>query len=954
MTAHGSPRSGLADAARLSTRRRLLRLFLALLFVGSWAPGSAAEPNTARATDEGIDLSTPFTRPDQPSNLDSRLHAVDVAARSGFAAGVRAANEQELRVSGGLVRVVVTAEGGLAPARAAVLAVGGRLDGEYADLVQAYVPISRLEDLAEQPAVTWVRPPAMPVAAAVTDEGVAETNAPSWHADGFTGAGVKVGIIDLGFIGYPTAQASGDLPAVTTADFGCGGVQTFTNHGTAVASIVHKMAPDAQLYLICIASDVDLGLATTYAIGQGITIVNHSVVWINTSRGDGTGAAGTPDAIVATARASGILWVNGAGNHAQVHWSGGFVDADADRNHEFAPGNEGNQIHLATGEVACVFLKWDAWPTTFLDYDLGLFSFEAQDFVAASVNDQSTGPLEPTEALCYQNNSFGQNFAIVIQRFTDPPAPSPRMDLFVSDPQDPLQFQTAAGSILEPGSSPNAMAAGAICWQTDGLEFFSSRGPNIAGLVKPDIAGQDAASSPVYGPASGCNQGFLGTSAAAPHVSGAAALVKEANPGFTPAQLQSFLEGRALDLGTVGKDNSFGWGRLWLGTAIPEPASGATYFPLDPVRLLDTRFDVGLTDPFMKGAPQTFDVAGLGGVPNEAVAVTGNLTATGMTAAGFVFLGPNPMANPPSSTLNFPVGDNRANGVTVALSATGTLSATFNGPAPGNSTHLIFDVTGFFLPDDTGATYFPLTPTRLLDTRNGTGGLAGPFVKGVPQTFEVTGLGGVPAEATAVTGNLTATGMTAAGFVFLGPEEQPSPISSTLNFPMGDNRANGVTVALSDDGTLSATFDGAAAGKSTHLIFDVTGYFLPDDSGASFVPLTPARLLDTRTGNGLAGPFAKGTPRTFQVTGRGGVPGNATAVTGNLTATGMNAAGFAFLGPDPLPNPPSSTLNFPVGDSRANGLTVRLGTGGTLSGTFNGAPAGKSTHLIFDVTGYFR
>jgi hypothetical protein len=347
-------------------------------------------------------------------------------------------------------------------------------------------------------------------------------------------------------------------------------------------------------------------------------------------------------------------------------------------------------------------------------------------------------------------------------------------------------------------------------------------------------------------------------------------------------------------------------------------------------------------------------VSGLAGIPAEAVAVTGNQTATGMTAAGFVFLGPNPMANPPSSTLNFPVGDNRANGVTVALSATGTLSATFNGPGAGNSTHLIFDVTGYFLPDDTGATFFPLAPTRLLDTRNATGNLPGPFVKGTPQTFQVTGLGGVPDEATAVTGNLTATGMTAAGFVFLGPEEQPSPTSSTLNFPMGDNRANGVTVALSDDGTLSATFDGAAAGKSTHLIFDVTGYFLPDDSGASFVPLTPARLLDTRTGNGLAGPFAKGTPRTFQVTGRGGVPGNATAVTGNLTATGMNAAGFAFLGPDPLPNPPSSTLNFPVGDSRANGLTVRLGTGGTLSGTFNGAPAGKSTHLIFDVTGYFR
>jgi hypothetical protein len=205
-----------------------------------------------------------------------------------------------------------------------------------------------------------------------------------------------------------------------------------------------------------------------------------------------------------------------------------------------------------------------------------------------------------------------------------------------------------------------------------------------------------------------------------------------------------------------------------------------------------------------------------------------------------------------------------------------------------------------------------------------------------------------------VTGNLTATGMTAAGFVFLGPEPDPTPGSSTLNFPIGDNRANGVTVALGDDGSLSATFDGSAAGNSTHLVFDVTGYFVHDDSGATFVPLTPARLLDTRTGNGLAGPFVKGTPRTFQVTGRGGVPTDATGVTGNLTATGMSAAGFVFLGPDPIANPSSSTLNFPVGDSRANGVTVALGTGGKLSATFAGPTAGHTTHLIFDVTGYFR
>ena len=120
--------------------------------------------------------------------------------------------------------------------------------------------------------------------------------------------------------------------------------------------------------------------------------------------------------------------------------------------------------------------------------------------------------------------------------------------------------------------------------------------------------------------------------------------------------------------------------------------------------------------------------------------------------------------------------------------------------------------------------------------------------------------------------------------------------------------------------------------------------------GATFVPLTPARLLDSRFGNGLSGPFNAGVPRTFQVTGRGGVPANATAVTGNLTATNQTQAGFVFLGPDPVASPTSSTLNFPLGDTRANGVTVALSSTGTLSATFG---YGGSTDLIFDVTGYF-
>ncbi len=76
--------------------------------------------------------------------------------------------------------------------------------------------------------------------------------------------------------------------------------------------------------------------------------------------------------------------------------------------------------------------------------------------------------------------------------------------------------------------------------------------------------------------------------------------------------------------------------------------------------------------------------------------MTGNLTVTGQTGDGYLYVGPNAMNDPTSSTLNFPVGDDRANGVTVALGG-GSLGVTFVAPAPGPTAQVIFDVTGYFL-----------------------------------------------------------------------------------------------------------------------------------------------------------------------------------------------------------------------------------------------------------------
>jgi hypothetical protein len=384
--------------------------------------------------------------------------------------------------------------------------------------------------------------------------------------------------------------------------------------------------------------------------------------------------------------------------------------------------------------------------------------------------------------------------------------------------------------------------------------------------------------------------------------------------------------------------------------APPPPAEPSTYTPVTPARLLDTRTGNGLSGRFTSRSPRTFDVAGRGGVPADATAVTGNLTVTQQTSEGYLALGPIPDGTPSTSTLNFPVGDTRANNVTVRLSAAGGLSAVFVGTS-GARTHVVFDVTGYFREGTAGARFTALNPTRVLDTRDDLG-LAGPFQTGDPRTFAVAGEGGVPSGALAVAGNLTVTAQTHSGHVSLGPDADPTPNTSTLNFPVGDTRANGVVVPLGNGGTLSATYVSSSAG-TVELIFDVTGYFATGDSGAVFVPVNPARLLDSRTGNGLSGAFAMGDPRTFDVAGRGGVPADASAVTGNLTVVRQTRGGHFALGPSVGPDSSFSTLNFPAVDIRANGVAVALGGSGGLSNVYI-ASGSATTHAVFDVTGYFR
>jgi PKD repeat protein len=395
------------------------------------------------------------------------------------------------------------------------------------------------------------------------------------------------------------------------------------------------------------------------------------------------------------------------------------------------------------------------------------------------------------------------------------------------------------------------------------------------------------------------------------------------------------------------------------------PAPATAYFPITPVRAFDTRtgtFHIGSMTTLSANVAQTGQVGGRAdlGIPSDAIAVTGNLTVVGQTAAGYLSIGPVAANLGATSTLNFPVGDIRANGVTVPLSddSNGTLSFVYKAVS-GATTNVVFDVTGYFRKTSAaGHTYHDVTPTRFLDTRGAGFGLTGAFVSNTPRSFDVTNRPDVtavdiPDNATAVTGNLTVVGQTAAGYVSLGPDVATLTQTSTLNFPLGDIRANNVTVKLAADGSLKAVYK-AVSGKSTHLVFDITGYFTEDGSGARYVAVEPARVMDSRPGGtGVVGPFKSSVPMTWQVGNLGGIDPAARAVIGNVTVVNQTAAGYVAVTPVATANPATSNLNFPLGDIRANGMTVKLGGSGTLSGTYK-AGSSDTTQLVYDVFGYYE
>lgn len=392
------------------------------------------------------------------------------------------------------------------------------------------------------------------------------------------------------------------------------------------------------------------------------------------------------------------------------------------------------------------------------------------------------------------------------------------------------------------------------------------------------------------------------------------------------------------------------------GDTLPLQGITGSYFALNPARVLDTRRGGGGTGVKVPALGTiSVKVTGAHGVPASGVGAVGiNVTATLASSSGFITVFPTGSTRRDVSNLNYAVNTDVANSA-IATVGDGGMVSFYNG-SPG-TVDLIVDVNGYYvssalpqLPLLPGA-YQPVTSTRLLDTR--VSGQSAVPDQGT-RTIQVTGRNGVPAGASSVVLNLTATNTQTTGYLSAYPAGVKRPFVSNLNFTAKTEVADQVVIPVGKNGSITVFHQSVKSTATTDVIVDIAGYFtggvLPAQTSGLQRGLEPVRLLDTRIGLGATQARIPGRGTiTLQLAGRGGIPKSfVRSVLLTVTATNELASGFLTVYPGGSARPDASVLNF-RGRNIANQVNATLGADGTIK-IYNGAT--KGADVVVDVTGY--
>jgi hypothetical protein len=484
----------------------------------------------------------------------------------------------------GAVQVYVRMQPGFPPMESVLSAAGLNIEvvNTKFGIVQGWIEPTALEALSQLSSVSRVTVPdyAFTRTGSINTEGDDALRASNLRAAATVdGADIRVGVISDGVDSIADVQPplGNDLPAVvyvTPAFPGSG------DEGTAMLEIIHDLAPGAELGFCGPATSVEfIQCVQDLQTGFGADIIV-----------DDLGFPAEPyfeDGMVAQAVAAvpaAIDYVSAAGNSA----AGNYYEADFTPSnvlgfvvpeHNFGIENGGandpaQTIILGPGETACAILQWnDPFGSSGNDYDLFMFSNDFAAIRSASAFTQD-GDDDPIEGVFYTNPSAtdSETVHIAVLQFM---GANRRLKLFVrSNCNRFTEYFNAEGSIFGHPAVPRAVAVGTINVFDTGLNTiasYSSRGPvriDFPGPVtlrpKPDLTGVDCGSITGAGgfgdpiPGQGPNNRFCGTSAAAPHVAGVLALLRDAGIA-NPVQA---LKDAAVDLGAAGRDDVYGFGRV--------------------------------------------------------------------------------------------------------------------------------------------------------------------------------------------------------------------------------------------------------------------------------------------------------------------------------------------------------------------------------------------------------
>jgi hypothetical protein len=499
---------------------------------------------------------------------------------------------------GDRIEVVVHAAAGANDETARVVSRHGSITARHGSLVQTTVPREAITEIANHSAVARVRTP-IRVRPTTTSEGVATFDGDTAQRLGYTGAGTTVAVIDSGF-NTSNPEIADNVAA--TKDFNGGGIDgSKTTHGTAAAEIVVDTAPNSSLILVTASTDVELLEAIDWIDQQDVDAVSYSAGFPGVFAGDGSSRISRE---VTESVDAGTPWFVAAGNHRQQHLGREWRSGDGDRWLNFTSSSETMSVE---GPVD-LRLRWHDFPHSDQNYDLYLLD-GSRTIVASSTKVQD-GDEPPREVLRYGGTG---TYYIAVHR-TDASGDA-TFDLFALGRNgDTIQYTTPHRSVTVPAVAKRATAVGAVYYDDTSLERFSAWGPTVDSRQKPNLVAPDGVSTTAY------SSPFYGTSAAAPHAAGVAALVTAGYDGLSPTALRDRVQTTATSITSGEPNNKSGTGMVNAAAAVPplNPEAAVTAQPVNS----ETDQPVPVT--------VTFPAVPYGGSVDVRARATGGTSVTGI------------------------------------------------------------------------------------------------------------------------------------------------------------------------------------------------------------------------------------------------------------------------------------------------------------------------------------